>query len=397
MSQQISSSSDAKSRVLLVSMRNLKHHVSRCGAYELEDLIASCDTVDIITPTFNPTAFKVTNRLANQLVQIVKNGKAASSLPSSKLRIEQEYDLFFFLCQSIQDILVLNSIKGWREKCRHAVCWLDEIWSKDINAWQVQLNLLKDFDHVFMNLSGSINQVAELIKRPCNFLPYGVDTVKFFPHDLVTNAQRSIDIYSIGRRSQITHKALLDLSNRESFFYVYDTIKDLYVVNPQEHRNLYANLVKRSNYMIVNKAKFDLLGKTNPQEEVGPRFFEGAAGGAIMLGVPPQCQAFTDNFNWQDAVISVPFDCPDIASVISQLNAQPESLLRIRQNNVINSLLRHDWIYRWEEILTTVGLESTTKIQERKDNLQNLAAKVKNTVSFGTNLELSSIQSLISV
>lgn len=43
----------------------------------------------------------------------------------------------------------------------------------------------------------------------------------------------------------------------------------------------------------------------------------------------------------------------------------------------MNSLLRHDWVYRWEQILEKVGLESTPEMLSRKAHLANLADKVR--------------------
>ncbi|MEI2580958.1 glycosyltransferase [Scytonema sp. PRP1] len=371
MSENIASSLGEASRVLLVSMRNLKFHVSRSGSYEFEDVICNCDTVDLVTPHFNPTLFKVTNTLANSAAKLLKNGKLVNSLVNYKFKVEKKYDLFFIFCQSIQDILILNSIQGWREKCRYAVCWLDEIWSKDVDNWLVQLQLLKDFDYIFMNFSSSLHQVADIIQRPCYSIPYGVDAIKFCPYP--NNFYRCIDVLNIGRRSKVTHDALQKLVERENFFYIYEPIKYLYMLDYRYHRNLYTNFVKRSRYMIVNQVKFDLTSKKNPQEDLGSRFFEGAAGGTIMLGVPPKCKDFTKNFGLSDAVIEIPFDCSNIADIIADLNTDPERQERIRKNNTVNSLLKHDWVYRWEAILTTVGLDSTPQMRQRKANLQNLA------------------------
>jgi hypothetical protein len=361
-------------RVLMVSLRNLKFHVSRCSTYEFEDVVCANDKVDLITPHFSPNLFKVTNKLANYAAKTIGNAKLFPSLLNYKFVVDQEYDLFFFFSQSISDLLVLNSIKGWREKCRYAVCWLDEIWAKDIDDWKAQLQLLKDFDYVFLNLSGSVNRIAKIVQNPCHFLTFGVDTVKFCPYPL--DIRPTIDVYSIGRRSLVTHKALLELAERERFFYIYDTIKDLHIRDYREHRSLYSNLVKRSRYMITYKAKFDLGGQINSQEEVGPRFFEAAAGGAVLLGTPPNCEAFKQNFDWEDAMIPVSFDAANIGNVIGDLNAQPERLERIRRNNIANALLRHDWIYRWEQILQVVGLDSTPAMFQRKAYLQNLADTV---------------------
>ncbi|ARV62541.1 hypothetical protein BZZ01_31420 [Nostocales cyanobacterium HT-58-2] len=374
MPQKIANQVPDQPRVLMVSMRNLKLHVSRSAPYEFEDVICGCDTVDLISPNFNDHLFKITNKIANQAAKIIKNGEFIKSLINYHCEVNKEYDVFFFFCQSIQDILVLNSIKGWRDKCRYAICWLDELWAKDIDSWKVQLRLLKNFDHIFMNFTSSVHQVADIVQCPCYSIAYGVNTINFCPHP--RDLYRCIDILSVGRRSVVTHQALLKHTEQENFFYIYDTIKDLYMLDYRYHRSLYTNFVKRSRYMIVNKAKFDLSGQSNSQEEVGPRFFEGAAGGTIMLGVSPKCEAFNDNFDWSDAVIDIPFDCPDISNMISDLDAQPERLAKIRQDNIINSLLRHDWVYRWEKILATVGLDITPQMLERKAYLRKLTEMV---------------------
>ncbi|GAB1542604.1 glycosyltransferase [Scytonema sp. NUACC21] len=374
------------SRVLLLSLRDLKFHVSRSGAYEFEDIIYHCDNVDLLVPNVNSNLFKVTNTLANHTAKFLKNGKLVKSLVNYNFEVEKKYDLFFSFFQNIKDIIALNSIKGWREKCKYAVCWLDEIWVKDIDSWQAQLNLLKDFDYIFMNFSSSINKVANIIQRPCYSIPYGVDAVKFCPYP--ADLYRCIDVLNIGRRSAVTHNALIELVEQKKLFYIYDTIKDLYMTDYRYHRSLYTNFVKRSRYMIVNKAKFDLTDQSNAQEEIGPRFFEAAAGGTIMLGVSPKCEDFTKNLGWSNPVIEIPFDCPNIADIIYDLDMQPGLQEKIRVDNMINSLLRHDWVYRWEKILATTGLESTPQMRNRKAHLKNLAEIVSTQQSESSIVEL---------
>ncbi|MEB3181575.1 MAG: glycosyltransferase family 1 protein, partial [Nostocaceae cyanobacterium] len=48
----------------------------------------------------------------------------------------------------------------------------------------------------------------------------------------------------------------------------------------------------------------------------------------------------------------------------------------IRRNNMVNSLLHHDWVYRWEKILQSVGMDSTPEMETRKVYLQELAGRV---------------------
>lgn len=102
-------------------------------------------------------------------------------------------------------------------------------------------------------------------------------------------------------------------------------------------------------------------------------FFEGAAGGAVILGIPPNCDAFQQNFDWEDAVISLPEDTTNVGEIIAHLDTQPERLNKIRTDNVVNSLLRHDWVYRWEKILAEVDIPLSPGMIERKAKLKELA------------------------
>jgi hypothetical protein len=360
-------------RVLLLSLRNIKFHVARCYLYELEDAICELDSAELLTPNFQPNLFKVTNKLANHAAKAIGHSKLMNPL-FNQVQLQQDYDLFFFLCQSPQDILCINSIKGWRERCHKAVVWLDEIWAKDLQSWKAQLSLLKDFDRIFMNFSNSISGVAEIVQRPCEYIPFGVDAIKFCPYPL--ERERSVDLYSVGRRSQVTHQALLEIAENTSFFYIYETLRDLYAIDYKYHRSLYRNILKKSRYFIANSAKFDDTNATGGQQEVGARFFEGAAAGVVMLGVPPESESFHQHFDWEGAAIEIPYDVPHIAEILAELDAHPQRLQKIRTDNVVNSLLRHDWVYRWETILATVGLDSTPAMAARKANLQNLAQTI---------------------
>ena len=222
-----------------------------------------------------------------------------------------------------------------------------------------------------MNLNSSVKKVAEIIERPCSYLPPGIDALKFYPYP--SQPQRSIDVCSIGRRPASIHESLLKMADKNNFFYVYNTMRQSFMRNYNDHRSLYRNIVKRSCYFIAYKPKFNLTSHTGGQEELSVRFFEGAAGGAVILGIPPNCDAFQQNFDWADAVIPLPEDTTNVGEIITYLDSQPERLNKIRTDNVVNSLLRHDWLYRWEKILAAVDISISPGIIERKAKLQQLA------------------------
>jgi hypothetical protein len=62
---------------------------------------------------------------------------------------------------------------------------------------------------------------------------------------------------------------------------------------------------------------------------------------------------------------------------IAELDTQPQRIFQIRQNNIIQSLRRHDWVYRWRQTLDCVGVPTTTRLAEREERLDRVATAVE--------------------
>jgi len=361
-----------KPRVCMFSQRHLQRLVSRCAEYEFEDLICEIDDVEMLTPEpyrWFPIGQKVVNQLARHV-------SIASVNPGvRKLHLNNNYDLFFMICQFPRDLLSLNAIKGWRQRCRTSVCWLAEIWARELNKIKGHLKILSQFDYVIIPCEGSVEPVREAIRTKCVYVIPGIDTIRFCPYP--NPPIRSIDVYSMGRKSLVTHQALLKMAEQNRFFYIYDTSERMKTFLPRDHRILLANTAKRSRYFIVNAPKFNQQIQTGGQTEISYRFFEGAASGTVMIGETGENEPFKKHFDWPDAVIHVPYDSENIADVLADLDSQPERLEKIRKNNVTQSLLRHDWVYRWRAILEMVGLEPTPALLAREERLRKLAEHVQ--------------------
>jgi spore maturation protein CgeB len=312
----------------------------------------------------------IANRLASDFNTSINPG-------IRKGTITKDYDLFFAVVQFPKDLLTIRYLKGWKSRCRVSVCWLNEIWIPDIAKTMYHLETLSNFDYVVLHWSGSVQPVQQIIRKPCFYAPYGIDAASFCPYP--QPAQRVVDVYSIGRRSTVTHRALLKMALEKRIFYVYDTVSGVHVSNAQEHRALLANMGKRSRYFIVNPGKADNPLETGGQVEFGNRFFEGAASGTIMIGERPTNAQFEKVFDWPDAVVHLPFDSDEIGRVIAELDRDTARQETIRRTNVTQSLLRHDWVYRWEQILSIAGLAPLPALQERKKVLAELASRVNAT------------------
>ena len=356
--------------MLLFSMRNLTRHVSRCGGYEFEDVICDCDEVDILAPAaYRPLGTNpITRRIGAMLWQ---RGRPFDR----EIRVAKEYDLFFAFCLNPHDLRCLNHIKGLHDRCRRSVCVIGEMWPARMAEYGGALKALRNFDQIFSTLHSSVNLIAESTGRPCHFLPLGIDALRFCPFP--DNPERSIDVYNMGRRAPDEHRALLARAERGKMFYVYDTVADFDVRDIREHRVLLANLIKRSRYFITHPANFKALAETNGIPEMGARLFEGAAGGAVMIGKPPRCTAYDSCFDWPDAVIPTGSDGQQMIASIAELDAQPQRIFQIRQNNIIQSLRRHDWAYRWRQTLDCVGVPATIRLAEREKRLDRVATAVE--------------------
>ncbi len=359
-----------KPRVLIFSLRNIfPKALFRCPHYEFEDIICDIDSAVLLAPQFDPYTMRsiFAKRLAYHAPITLNPG-------IRRVSAKAHYDIFFTICGGLAspyDLLMVNAVSNVRDMCRTSVCLVDELWVKQMFKHRHFLRVLAKFDVVMLYYSQTVKPLSEQIGRKCVFLAPGLDTILFCPYP--NPPKRVIDVYSIGRRSETTHQKLLGMARGCGLFYLHDSIGGTLAINSKEHRALFANVAKRSRYFIVNPGLIDQPDIRGNQIETSNRYYEGAASGAIMVGERPKNEEFDRLFDWPEAVTQLPYDSCDIDSIIKDLDGDPERQGRIRRTGVAQALMRHDWVYRWEAILKTVGLEPMQGLLERKEHLRKLA------------------------
>jgi hypothetical protein len=359
-----------KPRVLIFSLRNIfGKALFRCPHFEFEDLICEIDSAELLAPKVDPSS-----RRSSFATRLAYNAPVALNPGIQTISPKRHYDILFTICAYPQDLIMFNAVDNLRDSCTMSLCLLDELWVREIAHHRHFLRILARFDVVMLYYSQTVKPLSERIGRRCVFLPPGVDAILFCPYPSPPN--RVIDVYSIGRRSEITHQKLLRMVRESDLFYLHDSISGSQAINSSEHRALFANVAKRSRYFIVNPGKIDEPEKRGNQIETSNRYFEGAASGAIMVGERPSSEVFERLFDWPEAVTQLPYNSSNIDLVIKDLDGDPERQDRIRRTGVVQALMRHDWVYRWEAILKTVGLEPMQGMLERKDRLRKLAEVV---------------------
>jgi hypothetical protein len=365
-----------KPRVLMVSRRLLNPHVSWASAYEFEDVVCAVDDVDLLTVELEqPKALPWEEKLRSRLQKHTNVSITREPRPN-KISVTESYDVLFVRVMTPRELDVLDAIDGWQDSCRIKVCWVEELWV-DMLRYTKLLKPLGQFDHVFVGHAPTPAPLADVIHRPCSFLSPGVDALRFCPYPTPPN--RSIDFYALGRRSPAVHESLLERAGRQpDFNYFYDSARwTTFVENHAEHRQLTANLIKRSRYFLADRAKANEPEQTRGGQVFGPRFFEGAAAGAMLIGEPPDCDTFRASFDWPDAVIPFAYGSDKIGDLIDELEADPERVSRARHSNMVNMLRRHDWSRRWQTVLDVLGLDSRDALAERSAALERRAEEVE--------------------
>lgn len=368
--------------VLLLSMRRLHDLVAFSMQYELEDVLTDVAGADRVEA--GDRAALERSRRAYKLARMATGSRrlarALAPAPAT-VRLRRDYELFFPVFNNVWELHALATLPDWRAHCHRAACFVNEIW---LDYWPgYLLELLAEFDHVFVGVDGPVAEFARALGRPVSYLPLAVDVLRFAPNPGPT--PRPIYVCNIGRRSPVTHRALLELARSQRSFYYYDTVaasgadlkqRTFRVDNASEHRSLLASILQRSRYFIANRGLVNQSEVTRGRDIIPNRCYEGAAAGTVMLGEPPRTEEFARQFDWPDAVIPLPFDSPDVGRVLTELDLDQSRRERIRRDNIRNAALRHDWIYRIRTVFETCGMPLTGPMLAREAQLRRVAAGI---------------------
>src|SRR5690348_15391252 len=224
-----------KPRALIFSLRNIfGKALFRCPHFEFEDVICQIDHAELLAPRLDASGWRSS---AAMLL-----GYHAPIFPNPGIRripTQKHYDIFFTICGYPQDLIMFNALGDVKEICTTSVCLLDELWVKEIVKNRYFLRILAKFDVVMLYYSETVKPLSELLGPKCFFLPPGVDSILFCPDP--DPPERVVDVYSIGRRSEVTHQKLLDMARESGLFYLHDSIGGSQAINSREHRTLFAN------------------------------------------------------------------------------------------------------------------------------------------------------------
>lgn len=360
-------------RVALFSRRSAEMRVWHACQYEFEDIIAEVDDARFVLPEargLGPIG-QLAHGAANRGRRVLGRPRRAAVRRSSTAF---DSELFFGVFAAPHEIGVLPSLHQTLSRAAKKVAFIVEMYVPDIPASRDYLRQLRGFDHIFVFTRDVIPAISEITGVETSFLTTGVDALSFTPS--LTHPTRHIDVMSYGRRIPTTHRALVEASARNELYYFYDTVRGPFDLHDhREHRQALAAALQRSRYCVIHRNNDDARRslRTGGEETLSNRLFEATATGTTILGSVPDTPDFARSFGWVDSVIPIPQPWSEAAEFVRELDRDPERINVARGHALRAGLRRLDWVYRWQEVLSAVGLDPRPSLLQRTSALEQRA------------------------
>jgi hypothetical protein len=359
-------------RVLIPSLRRVRHHPVFSAVYECEDVIDAVSDADLAEVEFRNSATARLSPLTEKLVR--RLGRRPVGFPYYEpVELTDDYDVLFEFVVGLPEVEALDGLRNWRRHCRTSVLFIWELWPASLDEFRAFYRGLERFDHIYVGTQMVAEPLSERLGREVRWLPPGTDVLRFRPK---APEARTIDILSLGRRSDVQHQAASELRDDLGWHYVYDTASGMSIEDHVEHRTLVAENLSRAKFFVSNRGKFNDTGESAGVHDFGNRFFDGTAGGAVVVGEFAKTTGFASCFDWGEIGVDLPANDPTLAKVLATRAADTGWMAEVSIRNASETARRHDWAHRWASVLDDIGLDHGPALRDRLAQLDARSAQL---------------------
>lgn len=328
--------------------------------YDLENMIARLCGAQIMAPELRIDR----HRMVHSLVR-----RAVGSYRKLPIQPQGQPSVLIVFAHLPDRLDLLEAVEQWRRRFDIVAAFVtDSHWS-----WDRVARLANHLDHLFVPIRETVEPIQATTGVATHLLPFAMDMLN---HGSASD-DRTIDIASYGRQPRELHQALQQRFNQpgSARIYLHSPFGFRKPDDWQMDRLLFWKLLRRAQVAMA----FDTIvdGRRAVPHNcsiVTPRWFECLGSGCIVAGGRPRTSLFDELFDWPDSMIDLPEDIDAAVERIESLLARPDELATMRRRNYRHMLARHDWRYRIDRLIRTLGITIPAPL---KRELATLAERVR--------------------
>lgn len=299
--------------------------------------------------------------------RVVRRGAGRSRLlpATADLPACGDTDNVFFLARGPWDLPLLERLRPLRRNDVTVSVWMPEVWPSELDDRRLPFEAYCLVDHVFVGVDEAVEPLHRIApKAEIHVLPPATDVVRFAPQ--TADLDRPIAVLGIGRRDPAQHDEILAWAKQRHALYLYDTVKGS-ALDWRQHREALADWYQNATVAICNYAKHDVPTETGGLKALPGRLFEGLAGGAVLVGMPPDEER-------QRAVLGAAVVEPvgagaqPLTELLDRFS-DPSEARPVQLRNMALACRAHDWGHRWRAAFDALGMKTPPGLQERLDQL----------------------------
>jgi hypothetical protein len=263
-------------------------------------------------------------------------------------------DVLWAVLMGPEEYSPLDVFKQWDRSAGFKILYLFDTMERQLSSIRAVLRSAR-WDLTITSFQGAVPILEEKTQRQWFAVPQGVKLDRFRP---ASPRDRPIDFSAYGRRLNSIHESIKRFCADTEHYYDYTTATRLMTgVTPQEQYNQYAWRLRHSAFNFCWPVEATNPDRARTFSPITCRWFEAAASGTVVVGLPPKDPGFSQMFG-KDFVVPLnpKSGDDDLCRLWSQLLEDRDDHLESARRR--HAMLSHNWAWerRVKDILTIAGL-----------------------------------------
>jgi Glycosyl transferases group 1 len=361
--------------LFLLSSRSIVSSVAWDTVFELENIFVETCNAKLLLPIqrdLSKWAFQSPYPGTDLFDKVLKKTTSRYRSPDQLPELSDGPNVLLMIGIGGNNLELLSSIPNWRKRFDFVIAYIFDSWGSDCYAKEVY-----QIDHLFVALPEVIDSLKSAFGIPVSLIPFAADVLNRGSGE----TDRLIDLTSFGRIPQQFNDVFFSRFNRLDSNRIYyrstPRSSEMFPNLPYEKRLDQEDV--RLLFHILRKTKitpaFDTLYpgmRRFPYSFITLRWFYGWATGCVVVGKKPTTPLFDELTNWENATIELPDDPNKAVELIEELLDDKKLLHSIHRRNYVESLAKHDWRMRIQNILQEIKFPLPDPLNKDLYNLRVL-------------------------